>query len=155
MDHPTSPWAAETARYPANPSTSAKPKKLAALPERADQHRRFAPVTVREGPGHKPREHARGGEDRKTYADQGERDAEDVVEVDRAEREVQPVPEPEHEHREEQQPHPTVEAPERLCGTRDHPRIISQASRSRFRVLLLFAPWPVSADFPVRYSVCL
>src|SRR3712207_9260450 len=68
-----------------------------------------SPVAVGQRSRDEPREHARDGESGQAHAHQGERDAEDVVEVDRGEREVQTLPESEREHTEEQQPYPRSE----------------------------------------------
>jgi hypothetical protein len=93
-------------------------------PGEGREHQGLAAKAVGQGASDETRKDASHREDRQAHPDQGERDAEDVVEVDRAERKVQPVPEPEHEHGEEQQPHPPVEPADNLFRSPQHPAMI-------------------------------
>ena len=73
------------------------------------EHNGLAAVTVGEGAGEQAGGHARGGQSCQADAHEGERDADEVVEVDRGERVVEPLPEPEDQHRHQQEPDPSVE----------------------------------------------
>jgi hypothetical protein len=54
IDQPMKPWAAETARYPAKPSTRENAKKLAELPTRAASITGLRPTRSISGPATRP-----------------------------------------------------------------------------------------------------
>jgi hypothetical protein len=94
-------------------------------PQECREHNRLAAVTVGEGAGDQAGGHARGGQSGQADAHEGERDTDEVVEVDRGERVVEPLPEPEDQHRYQQEPHPSVELAQHRARLLQHPTIIS------------------------------